>query len=148
MVTGAKVATEAVTSALPGQAAKRQAAELPLLRESGDTAAAGFKLDPVGKVVSDPVQKAAIKQGLDKGFVAQVKASTPLNRSKMEKMVEIVEKGKANTRFAATNRPLDVVGGSILDRIKVVKSVNRAAGNRLDFVAKGLKGDVDFEPAI
>lgn len=123
--------------------------ELALKRQTGDVSTARHTLDATGKVVPDPTAKSAIKQGFDEGFVAMIKASPAKAREKMTAMIDVVEKGKQNFRYSAENRPLDIAGGSILNRVKVVSTANRAAGNRLDHVAQSLKGQgVDVSPAI
>jgi hypothetical protein len=55
-------------------------------------------------------------------------------------MVEIVKKGKTNKRYRALNRPGDVVGDTLLERVNHVKMVNKTAGQQIDRVANGLKG--------
>jgi len=83
------------------------------------------------------------------GLVAMVKASTPDARKKMLTMLDIVEKGKQNFRYSADNRPLDVAGDSILNRVKVVREANRVAGTKLEGVADSLRGQpVDASPAV
>lgn len=123
--------------------------KLSLLRDTGDTSTAGKMLDAAGNVVNDPAAKAATKQGFDPGLVAMVKASTPDARKKMLSMLDIVEKGKQNFRYSADNRPLDIAGDSVLNRVKVVREANRVAGVKLEGVANNLKGQqVDVAPAV
>jgi len=120
-------------------------------QRAGDKAAAGFELRPpsaiekafggAGKrLTSSPVQQEAIKQGVDKGVVSTVAASTGPDTVKMRKMLNIMKRGKENARFALFNRPSDVAGDTLLERFKFVKDVNRKAGQQLDKVAKDLKG--------
>jgi hypothetical protein len=98
---------------------------------------------------ADVAAKDAIKQGFDEGVIAAVKGSSPADRKSMRKMVNIMERGKKNARFAVTNRPSDVVGDSLMDRVRTVQKINRDAGKRLDTVAKSLKGQqVEFQPAV
>lgn len=100
-------------------------------------------------VVTDVVANETIKQGFDPGVIAAVKASDPLDRSKMLKMVNIAERGKKNKRFALKNRPTDVVGNSLMERINVIQSANKSAGKQLDTASKALKGrQVDSLPAV
>jgi len=123
--------------------------KLSLLRQSGDTSTAGVMLDSAGNVVKDATAKAATHQGFDPGLVAMIKASTPKARQKMAAMLDVVEQGKANFRYSADNRPLDIAGDSVLNRVKVVREANRVAGVKLDSVANALKGQqVDVSPAV
>ena len=148
----APVVSETLDNLIPSNpmtAGKRKAAELPLKRMTGDTDAFGYKLNQAGKVVSDPIQKAAAKQGFEEGLVTMVKATDPQTRGNMRAMLDIVEKGKRNFKSQAMTRPLDVVGDSITNRVKVIQRANQAAGRRLDGVAKTLKGrPVEVAPAI
>lgn len=123
--------------------------KLALLRNTGDANTAGVMLDQAGNVVKDKLAKKTMWQGFEPGFVAMVKSSTPDTQHKMSAMLDIVEKGKKNYGYAANNRPLDVVGDSVLNRIKVVREANAAAVRRLDDVADTLMGaQVDTAPAV
>lgn len=125
-----------------------------LVDGTGDNITAKIKLDPrapieAPRIITDKVGKEAVKQGFDEGFVAMVKTSPKKGREKMSAMIDIMEKGKKNFRYSANNRALDVTGESVLDRVRVVREANKAAGNRLDHVAGSLKGQqVDFSPAV
>jgi hypothetical protein len=67
----------------------------------------------------------------------------------MLRMVDIMEKGKKNKRYAELNRPSDVAGETLIERVDDIKFANRAAGKELDAVAKELKGQaVDTMPAV
>ncbi len=99
------------------------------------------------RVKADVLARDAITQGFDEGVVATVKGASQADKIAMKKMVNIMQRGKKNARFAATNRPSDVVGESLMKRLSVVQGANKAAGQQLDKVAKSLKGKaLDFEP--
>jgi len=93
-----------------------------------------------GKIKTDRLAQETIKQGFDQGVVAAIKGATKADRSKMSQMVEIMKKGKENALFAMKNRPSDVAGNSLLDRVNHIKTVNREAGKQIDDVAKNLRG--------
>jgi len=99
-----------------------------------------YTAEGASKVKGDAVAKEAVRQGFDQGVIAAVKGATRLDRRKMADMVKIMQKGKENALFAAKNRPSDIAGSSLLERVNHVKKVNRNAGKRLDEVAKSLKG--------
>lgn len=128
----------AVREALPSQA--KESAKLPLLRQSGDVAAAGYKLDDAGRVVSDKVQKTALKAGIDEGAVAMISSANKATKSRIKDMINLVEKGRGNLEFRNFNTPSKVVGQSIKDRLKIIQNANREAGSQLDNVANSLKG--------
>jgi len=116
---------------------------------STDKSLANFIVDGAGRVKNDRVARESIKQGFDQGVIAAVKGSGPTDKSKMSKMVDISKKGKENALFAMKNRPSDVAGNSLLERVNFIKRVNRDAGKEIDTVAKNLKGQrVDFEQPI
>ncbi len=101
------------------------------------------------KVQADVEATGAIKQGFDEGVIAAVKGASQTDKTKMAKMVDIMERGKKNARFAALNRPSDVAGDSLMQRFRAVRTANRTAGSQLDGVAKSLKGqNVDSSPAV
>ena len=133
----------------PASRSKKLAQELALKRGQANPAVAGVKLNEAGQVVADQAGKRATWQGFDDGFVAMVKSSSPETRQKMSAMLDVVEQGKKDFRYAAENRPLDIAGESVLKRIRIVREANRMARNRLDHVAKDLKGQrVDVQPAV
>lgn len=106
---------------------------------------------PIAKprVQANIFEQEAIKQGFDKGVIASIKGAKQPDKLKMQQMVNIMERGKNKARFAATNRPSDVLGDSVMTRLRIVRKANKAAGQRLDEVAKSLKGkQVDFNPAV
>lgn len=89
---------------------------------------------------SDRAAQEAIKQGFEEGIVAAVKQTTPVNKAKLLRMATIAEKAKQDAVFGASNRPADVAGDSLAQRIKAIRKVNQEAGQQLDGVAKSLRG--------
>lgn len=101
------------------------------------------------KIVKDKVATESIAQGFDEGVIASVKAGSKVDKAKMAKMVDIMEKGKKNKEYAVRNRPSDVAGDSLMERVRSVRDVNKKAGKELESVSNSLKGkDVDSSPAI
>lgn len=110
---------------------------------------ANYMVTGTGKLKTDRLAQETVKQGFDQSVVAAVKGASKVDKSKMAKMTEIMQKGKENALFAMKNRPSDVAGNSLLDRIKFIKDTNRTAGKQLDDVAKSLRGQqVDFNQPI
>ncbi len=150
----AKTTTGLLDDALKFQTpTKKRIGEL-LKQKTGDVETAKFKLQEnitkgAPKVVRDKAAIETIKQGFDEGVIAAIKGSTPVDKVKMLKMAEIMQRGKKNKLFAQRNRPTDVVGDTLLDSFRDVKSANKTAGKQLDAVAKSLKGKaVDQAPAV
>ena len=101
------------------------------------------------KVRSDKKAVNAINQGFDEGVIAAVKNASVKDNSNFIKMVDIMERGKANRLFAQNNRPSDVAGDSLISTFNDVLSANRASGSQLQIVANSLRGQpVDFQPTV
>ena len=145
--TATRATTEAVSNALPSKA--KEQAKLPLYRQSGDVAAAGFKLDDSGKVVKDKAQQLALKAGVDEGAVAMIASANKPTKQRLKQMVEVLEKGRGNMEFRNFNPPQRVIGEAIKDRLSIIQSANKEAAGKLNKVAKSLQGKpVDVSPAI
>ena len=119
-----------------------------LKQKTGDVDTAKVKLSGE-KVVKDKPAVEVIRQGMDEGVVAAVKAASPSDHKVMLQMVDTLEQGTKNARYAALHRPSDAAGASLSRRVSHVLKTNRDAGSNLDKVAKTLKGQqVDFSPAV
>lgn len=119
-----------------------------LLNTKPDSRAAQYMLEG-GKVVDDPIAKEAVKQGVSEPTTALIKGASAADKAKANQMLDILEKGRFDKKFSATNRPSDVIGNSVTDRLKIVADTNKAAKNQLDTVAKSLKGQsIDPEDAL
>jgi hypothetical protein len=140
---------ESIVPPNPLTAARRKQVEIPLKRRTGAADTFGFKLDDQNQVVRTKAHDRARKQGLKESVVTMVQSAPPKAREKFATMLDIIEQGRLNERFAGTNSPSDVVGESIANRLAVIIDANRAAGGRLDEVASTLRGQsVDVAPAI
>jgi hypothetical protein len=132
------VETAGFRLAAPGQKAPAQPTRLQEFLNVG-----GPRVEAV------PAAQEAIKQGFDRGVIAPIQAATAADKTKMLKMVQIMERGKANKLFAAKNRPSDVAGDSLLDRVKSIRTANKSAGKDIDRIANGLRGQqVDLLEAV
>lgn len=101
------------------------------------------------KVAKDTAAIETIKQGFDEGVIASVKMGSKTDKLKMAKMVDLMETGKKNKEFAVRNRPSDVAGDSLMERVRAIRSINSKAGADLNVVAGELKGKaVDSSPAV
>lgn len=88
------------------------------------------------------------KQGFDEGVLRAIDTADPSNRKKLMEMVEIYDRGRTNKAYQVSNRPADVVGRSVTDRIQYLYGKNKEAGKAVDLEAKNLKGQsVDFGEA-
>jgi hypothetical protein len=109
----------------------------------------GREIDPyTGRVVTNKAAKGSAKQGLKESLVSMIQGASGSTKQRLIEMLDITEAGRTNLR-ETINRPGDVIGKSLLDRFKVVKSANKQAGTMIDDAAKSLKGQsVDVSPAV
>lgn len=143
----AKPVKEAVADQFPSKA--KQAAKLPLLRRSGDIAAAGFKLDEKGRVVKDKVQQLALKAGIDEAAVAMISSTDRATKARIGSMIDVLEKGRTNLEYRNFNPPQKVIGEAIDDRLKIIQKSNKKAAEGLEEAANSLKGQpVDVSAAV
>lgn len=113
-----------------------------------DARIAAKKLSEEGKVITDPIGKEAVRQGIPAARVALIKSGTKTDKTKMAKMLAIRESQLTNERV--TDRATDVVGDTFVEKIaKPIAEKNRQARQHLNIVAKGLSGKkVDPSSAI
>jgi hypothetical protein len=138
---------------------KQKLSEL-IAKGSTDAETAGFKLssnslkskitDGLPRIVKDKVAQSAIKQGLSPETTAMVKASSKLEKSKFNKMLQIANDSLKNRVFRANNRVGDVAGDSLLQRVTDISRIKKIAGGNLNKVAESsLKGEtVNASPAM
>lgn len=121
-----------------------------VVANEGDTIAAGYRVNPTRtRVVESPGGQAALKQGVEPKTVALLQSATPLGKKRMQEMLQIARKGKENARYEIRNRPSDIPGDALINRVKIIRSANRSAGERIDKVAQTLKGQrVDVNPVV
>ena len=101
------------------------------------------------KVVKNPYEQEAIKQGFDKGVLGSIKNASPETKLKMLEMVDIAEKITNRRELAQTMRSSNIVGDAMIDRVRKVLEVNKDSGKRVGMEAKLLIGKkVDFDPVI
>lgn len=84
-------------------------------------------------------------QGIDESDISFISTMKSQDKVKAQKMVELAKKAMVDKR--SLERPIDVVGDSLTDRIKYVQKTNSTAGKAVDTTAKALKGQkVDATP--
>ncbi|MEE9223098.1 MAG: hypothetical protein V3V40_06535 [Nitrosomonadaceae bacterium] len=137
----------------PQQAAAKQKIGRLISVGSGDVSTALFKLDPKARrgdnrVIPDDLAQETIKQGFEERAIASAKVANQPTKTKFLEMVDVMEGGQRNARYAAQNRPADVIGRSVGDRVKVLMAANKEAGKALDSknienILKGKKVETD-----
>ena len=115
---------------------------------SRDSDLAKYMVDGAGKLKTDKNAVEAVRQGFSAGVIQPLKGSSDIDRRKMAEMLQIKKRGLKDELYGVDNRPSQVVGDSLMERVKYVAATNKSAGNQLDAAAKSLKGKpVDFSDA-
>lgn len=107
-------------------------------------------LDRIMPVKSKPLSKEglsseALKQGFTQKDVDFLTSVSKADKPVMQKMLDVTVKAQSNAR--QTERAADILGNSIVNRVRQVQTVNKNAGKLVDEAAKGLRGlMVETEP--
>ena len=138
-------------SFLPGANAPAGASEKALIQQikSGgrEDALAGLKVTG-NRVGVDKLGVEAIKQGFDPGVVQSIKTSSAATKAKMRKMTRLMRQIKKSARKGVSNRPSDIVGESLTNRIQFIRDKANIARRELDDIASTkLRGkEIDISP--
>jgi hypothetical protein len=136
----------------PQTANKKEVAKL-LESGSKEDITATFELVPGRakgnpRVQTDKEATAAVKQGFSEGSIASLKASTPSTQRNFDRMLNIADRIKKEESFGMRNRPSDVLGDSLMQRVNVLMAANKRAGFSIDRISKSLAGKkVDLSSA-
>jgi hypothetical protein len=122
----AEALNEGAKKLLQYQTPERVAIAQKLLEGSNDPKIAAYKLVN-GKAKPDAIAQEAVKQGFDEGVLSPLKNASNTDKLKMLKMTNIMEKGVKDKLYATTNRPTDVVGQTLQERLKYVFSKNKGS---------------------
>jgi hypothetical protein len=103
------------------------------------------RIDPKNpeKQINDDLAVSAIRQGFNENFVQTLKGLSPADKKQVLKMATTIDRGESDFLASRYNRPSDVVGQSLSDRIDYIKSVNKKAGVDVDKAVKSLPESVD-----
>lgn len=89
----------------------------------------------------DPLSLETLKQGFEPGLVQMVKTADPSTRFNMLRMLKSMESLKSNLSGANQNRPLNIVGDSLANRLVNLRDVANTSRKELDNIAvKDLRG--------
>lgn len=76
--------------------------------------------------------------------VSTIENMTPVNKSEVAKMLNIVDKGRKSGVFGDINRPADVLGEAVANRARSIFKLNEKAGQEIGNTAKSIKQNVDI----
>lgn len=114
------------------------------------TAKSGVKLsEPIlGKtqtVVKDKPYYDLVKSGVSERFASAVKDLAPTDKRKVSAMVDLVDRGDKSLWASKYERPSDIVGDSLADRVSYIKEINKKAGESVDEAARKLTAQADSD---
>lgn len=111
---------------------------------SGQIKSGQKSLDDITAKQAKTIQLAKT-QGIDESDISFISTMKSQDKVKAQKMVELAKKAMTDKR--SLERPIDVVGDSLKDRITFIQKTNSSAGKAVDSTAKALKGQlVDATP--
>lgn len=118
--------------------------------ESGDDdVMAKYVIDGANKIKSNPAGRQALKQGVDEGIAGPISVASSADKAAVNRMLDVIEKGRKSKQFRTLNRPSDILGDTIVKRYDALKEVNKEAAKNLDRVANDLKGQtVNIDDAL
>lgn len=124
---------------------------MALANRTPDERAAGYTLLEDGSVVEDPRLMALVDEAERQGFrrpqLSGIQMANPAEREAFKQMLAIKRHIQQTADYST--RPADVPGQIVTNVLRRVDARNRSAGEQLDVVANGLRGQrVDFTPAV
>lgn len=127
-----------------------------ILSGTPDTDAVANIINSTGELVTNKTAKRALKVlekdlGGDSGIalVSVMESTSPATKSRVNKMLDIVDKGRRNPLFKDEHRASDVLGDAVADRARAIAKINKQAGEKIGATAKSLnKTNVDLSAPI
>lgn len=93
------------------------------------------------KVKVSPVSKEVLKQGIREGVVRPIQLSSKPDKALMLKMTAIAKKAKKDELFGMENRPGDIAGDLLMDRLNIIRKANTRAGQAIKPIVETMKGN-------
>lgn len=127
-----------------------------ILSGTPDTNTVANIINSSGELVTNKTAKRALKVlekdlGGDSGIalVSVMESTSPATKSRVNKMLDIVDKGRRNPLFKDEHRASDVLGDAVADRARAIAKINKQAGEKIGATAKSLnKTNVDLSTPI
>jgi len=108
------------------------------------TSTAPYKLNKYGKLIDNPKHKIAQEAGFSDAILSFTERVNPDTRAKLNKMLDSRERLFETPESSVTNDPSIVTGESLDNRLKIVKRVNKEAGQNIDKYVKNTMGDIEL----
>jgi hypothetical protein len=118
--------------------------------KEGTVEAVGFKLDPKGRVVADPVQRSLIKKGVSDKMLATTNVMTKGDKQASIKMLNKAEAFIRGVKGSEIDRPQSVIGENAMKRFDVIKGAQQNASKKIGEAVQNELKDVpaDISPAV
>ena len=85
-------------------------------------------VDGAGKLKTDKDAVEAVRQGFSAGVIQPLKGSSDIDKRKMAEMLQIKKRGLKDELYGVDNRPSQVVGDSLMERVKYVGATKQKRG--------------------
>lgn len=108
------------------------------------TSTAPYKLNKHGKLIDNPKHKIAQEAGFSDAILSFTERVNPDTRVKLNKMLNSRERLFETPESSVVNDPSIVTGDSLDNRLKIVKKVNREAGQNIDKYVKNTLGEIEL----
>lgn len=128
----ADAAVEAARAANKGEKA------IAALQKKADEAGRTMEASLPKNLKTDKVAKEAIRQGFDDADIAVVRTMSSSDKAKAVRMYKLAQKASENKRIV--ERPMDIVGETVLKPARAISKTLKENAQKLDEVASGLKG--------
>jgi hypothetical protein len=125
----------------PWETGRPQVADDDLGLSGYTTTTAPYKLNKYGKVIDNPKHKIAKDAGFSNSILGFTERLNKDTRARANKMINSRERLYEMPESSTKNDPAIITGESLSERLKIVKGVNREAGQNIDkYVNQTLAG--------
>ncbi|PCJ26499.1 MAG: hypothetical protein COA94_05160 [Rickettsiales bacterium] len=93
------------------------------------------------KIQKDSLAAQAVKQGFDEGVIQPLKQASRTDKKVMSRMAEVAERISKDKLFGMKNRPGDLAGDVLMNKVRAVRDANKRAGKAIGIEARKLRGE-------
>ena len=108
------------------------------------TSTAPYKLNKYGKLIDNPKHKIAQEAGFSDAILSFTERANPDTRAKLNKMLNSRERLFELPESSSINDPSIIAGESLDNRLKIVKRVNKEAGQNIDKYVNQTLGKIEL----
>ena len=145
IVKGGKYGVKALRTKAKAVEATKKALLDPVGKYAGELAT--VKLSAKGEVVKDVVGKQLVALDANPQLVSYVTNTDKGNKAAMGEILQRIRKGVDNKEYARAYPPTEVIGESVVKRLKALTGLRKNYGNKLSAVVSSELGDMSFRVA-